>query len=582
MLRGFSLGYKVGTNKIKMQKKKLKIISFCIIGVLITSNAYAELHTNQSADVVVGQNNFMSAAATLGGDNRFNASRGISSDGKRLFVVDGGNSRIFIYNSIPTSNNTSANVVVGQTNFTNRLANQGGTPNANTVSSPYGVFSDGKRLFIADQSNNRVLIYNSIPASNNASADIVIGQQNFTSNSANQTGSTTVAGANKLYTTKAVFSDGKRLFIVDQSNNRVLIYNSIPTSNNASADVVIGQANFISNSANQSGNPGPNTLSAPMAVYSDGTRLFIADNSNNRVLIYNSIPTSNNASANVVVGQAGFTSNSANQTGSTTVAGANTLYNPTGIFSDGKRLFVGDQANSRVLIYNIGSSSIKLGPQFEQGKAVLGKVFEDKNANGVQDKEEVGLEGVKVASDTGIYAITDSDGKFHFPYIETGQHLLKIDSITLPEGSIITSPNPQRVIVTEGVLTKVSFGVKLPEESLNTLQPTENGPLLKVSISQDPMLLKPKLSVSTTQDKDNLIFKIDCNYYFFIEKAKLTLYNQDYKLLKTIDLPAQPLPSKYILALKELPSALSYYYQLSVYDKQGKQDRTGMGSVEIK
>ena len=149
MLRGFSLGYKVGTNKIKMQKKKLKIISFCIIGVLITSNAYAELHTNQSADVVVGQNNFMSAAATLGGDNRFNASRGISSDGKRLFVVDGGNSRIFIYNSIPTSNNTSANVVVGQTNFTNRLANQGGTPNANTVSSPYGVFSDGKRLFIA-------------------------------------------------------------------------------------------------------------------------------------------------------------------------------------------------------------------------------------------------------------------------------------------------------------------------------------------------------------------------------------------------------------------------------------------------
>ncbi|UCD55446.1 MAG: hypothetical protein JSV93_01205, partial [Candidatus Omnitrophota bacterium] len=66
----------------------------------------------------------------------------------------------------------------------------------------------------------------------NMSADVVVGQADFTSNSINQTGSTTVAGANTLYASQSAFSDGKRLFIADQYNNRVLIYNSIPTSNN--------------------------------------------------------------------------------------------------------------------------------------------------------------------------------------------------------------------------------------------------------------------------------------------------------------------------------------------------------------
>ncbi|UCD55253.1 MAG: hypothetical protein JSV93_00205, partial [Candidatus Omnitrophota bacterium] len=153
---------------------------------------------------------------------------------------------------------------------------------------------------------------------NNMSADVVIGQADFTS----QTGNPAGVKANSLWRPGIVFTDGKRLFITESDNNRVLIYNSIPTSNNASADVVIGQADFISNTLNQ-GSIGANTLYFPSGVCSDGKRLFIADQKNNRVLIYNSIPTSNNASADVVIGQVNFTANSENQTGSTTVAGAN-------------------------------------------------------------------------------------------------------------------------------------------------------------------------------------------------------------------------------------------------------------------
>jgi hypothetical protein len=77
------------------------------------------------------------------------------------------------------------------------------------------------------------------------------------------------------------------LFVADRYNHRILIYNTIPTSNGASADVVIGQPNMTSNTANRGGSAGANTLYYPYGVYGDGTRLFVADRYNHRVLIYN-------------------------------------------------------------------------------------------------------------------------------------------------------------------------------------------------------------------------------------------------------------------------------------------------------
>jgi hypothetical protein len=360
--------------------------------------------------------------------------------------------------------------------------------------------------------------------------------------------------------------------------------------NNMDADAVIGQPDFTTRAAatSQTG------LRTPMRVFCDGQRLFIAEFGNNRVVVFNTIPTTNNASADVVIGQSDFTSGGFNLM-------RNTLRNPTGVASDGRWLFIVDYNNNRVLIYNIaGSSPMKLGPQFDQGKAVLGKVFDDINGNGRQDEGDAGIEGVKVASDTGIYAITDSDGKYHFPYIETGQRLLKIDESTLPEGSEITTDNPYKVTVTKGILSKVSFGVKLPPEPANprTKEPI-GSPLLKVSVSQDPVLLKPKLSIShkiithdarpfdfaqgrrTTHD-EKVEFSIACNYFLFIDKARIDIYDSDMKLVKSIDLP-KPLPSKYTIPITDLTGKTdqTLYYQLTVYDKSGKKDRTGVGMIEM-
>ncbi len=227
--------------------------------------------------------------------------------------------------------NQTADVVIGQQNMTSGSANQGGSVQANTLDGPRVSYSDGTRLYVADCYNHRVLIYNQFPSSNNALADVVIGQPNMTSNSFNQGGS---MNANTLYYPDGVYSDGARLYVADGTNHRVLIYNQIPSSNNASADVVIGQPNMVTNTANQGGSPGANTINWPVGVYSDGTRLYVADRGNHRVLIYNQIPSANNASADIVIGQLDMTHNSVNQGGS---AGANTLCDPVGVYSDGTR-----------------------------------------------------------------------------------------------------------------------------------------------------------------------------------------------------------------------------------------------------
>jgi hypothetical protein len=56
------------------------------------------------------------------------------------------------------------------------------------------------------------------------------------------------------------------------------------------AEVVIGQADMVSEAVNQNGGVNANFLAGPTGTYSDGTRLFLANFYNFRVLIYNSIP----------------------------------------------------------------------------------------------------------------------------------------------------------------------------------------------------------------------------------------------------------------------------------------------------
>jgi 3D (Asp-Asp-Asp) domain-containing protein len=317
-----------------------------------TPAAQGAVVTNTNANVAIGQQNLTSGNPNQDGGASPSASslafprNPFFANGK-LIVADEFNNRVLIYNSIPTSDNAVADIVIGQPDMTSNSINQSGTASASTLNHPTAAFFDGSKLFIADSNNNRILIYNSLPTASGAAADVVVGQPDMSSISENQGGSVDL---NKLSSSPSVFSNGKKLFISDWGNNRVLIYNSIPTANNANADVVIGQPDMTSNSENQGGNtPDANTLKHPNGINSNGKKFFIADQQNHRVLIYNSIPTKNNAKADVVIGQSSMTSNGINQDATPS---ANTMYWPVSVFPYGSKLLVTETGNNRALVFN--------------------------------------------------------------------------------------------------------------------------------------------------------------------------------------------------------------------------------------
>ena len=296
---------------------------------------------NASADYVIGQEDFDSYSGSMAANGMTGPGNVVVSEGK-LFVPDYHNNRVLIYNTIPTENNASADVVVGQVDF----GLQDHDCTAFNLLSPETLAVANGKLIIADSGNNRVLIYNTIPTENNASADIVLGQPDFT---------TCVAATSetKMAYPSAVWSDGSKLAVLSYDNNRVLIWNTFPTTSAQPADIVVGQSEFYLSAYNDSDQnnfsetfPTASTLKWGYGgIFSNGTQLFVADTTNNRVLVWNSFPTVNFQSADVVLGQSDFNSSLHGTT-------ANGMSTPTGVYQSGTQLIVTDGGNNRYLIFN--------------------------------------------------------------------------------------------------------------------------------------------------------------------------------------------------------------------------------------
>jgi uncharacterized protein (TIGR03437 family) len=373
------------------------VLLIAAMGMVVRVPA-ADFNTGQAARLVIGQPNF-TEGGTSTSDIALGAPSGIALANNQLFVADsnrlGGapvNNRVLIYSNIakqfpqPTdylTNDTAiaqtclvcvgrANVVLGQADFTKSDLGLSNT----AMRTPAAVASDGNILVVADSDNNRVLIWNHIPTSNNVPADVVIGQPDFTH------GATLQPPTAKSYRgPQGVWLQNGKLFVADTQNNRVLIYNSVPTANGAAADVVLGQTTFtayvVPDITKTNVDPTASNLSSPVHVSSDGQHLFVTDLGHNRVLIWNSIPTTNNQAADLVIGQAEMTRQFGNDSASLCPSnGTNTLVTPNvptypqrcgatlsfprAAVSDGKRLFIADGGNDRVLVFS--TFPVKNGP----------------------------------------------------------------------------------------------------------------------------------------------------------------------------------------------------------------------------
>jgi hypothetical protein len=253
--------------------------------------------------------------------------------------------------------------VFGQPSFIANVPNNGGVTLSSlggvegsvaTLDLPTAPYQDSP-FYIADTTNNRILVYSGLPTIPQATGSQTTAPQanpngpgNFgiapAANAVLGSG-TAGTGPNSFDLPSKVsldYNTGTTLVVTDTGNNRVLIYNTLPvpsgssTSITATPSAVVGQPNFNANGpntgtnsaipmtctgvgpnnaaavSNTNGNPSQCNLNDPTAAFIaggslvngtlSGATLVVVDKGNHRVLLF-PYPLTNGNSASVVLGQ---------------------------------------------------------------------------------------------------------------------------------------------------------------------------------------------------------------------------------------------------------------------------------------
>ncbi|MBD2292764.1 hypothetical protein H6G06_04510 [Anabaena sphaerica FACHB-251] len=322
-----------------------------------------------------------------------------------LWVADTGHHRLLGWRNLPTKDNQAADWLIGQTDFFHEGQNAKGTPGKSTVSVPTGICKCGNGLAVADAWNHRILIWHNVPEDKNVPADLVLGQANFIDNEHNR--GIQQPAANTFHWPYGVLCYENKLFVADTGNRRLLIWNQIPTENGQPADIVLGQPDMISRNENGGGSPTASSMRwcHDITIWDDN--LVVTDAGNNRVMIWDGIPTENNAPCAVVLGQKNFNFVELNQ--GVYFPSRSSLSMPYGVDAAGNWLIVADTANSRLLGWKKRDSILLL--QGADADGVLGQdSFKSKSENrnfGLPTRQSLNwCYGIKVCGENAV--VSDS------------------------------------------------------------------------------------------------------------------------------------------------------------------------------
>ena len=252
-----------------------------------------------SATRVLGQARFdqFSVNYIEGKEFQFTSGAGIALDTTtstpHLYVADTVNHRVLGFKDARLiAPNLHADIVIGQPDFGTALCNypsgDSTKPTQSSLCGPVGVAVDPQgNLYVADSGNGRVLRFPAPFAATGSGpekADLVLGQQDFTTQVLDPTPST-------MHTPYGLaFSGTNGLLVSDLFFNRVLYFKfganntfAATTDNGKAASKVYGQTDFFGiNSGN-----GFSQLNAPHHISADTSgRLYVADTGNNRILIF--------------------------------------------------------------------------------------------------------------------------------------------------------------------------------------------------------------------------------------------------------------------------------------------------------
>jgi hypothetical protein len=291
---------------------------------------FLSLEKFQEAAFAIGQPNLTTATAGTTANTLRTPFGNPAIADETLFVADTYNHRVLGFSPIPTASNASATFALGQPDLVTAGINGG----LGGMAAPNTVVASGGKLFVPQTGTayTGILVFDPIPTGNGP-ASFEVGQTN----------APYMCTRTNMFAPTGLFVHGDRLFAADSFNNRVLVFDSIPTTSSAIPDWLLGFSDF---SHCEQYNVTRTTLIKPSDVWTDGTRLLIADAGNGRVLLWNQIPTGPNVPADVVIGQPD----------GNTRSGAGTpqadMRSPLYVASNGNQIFVTDASLNRVLVWN--------------------------------------------------------------------------------------------------------------------------------------------------------------------------------------------------------------------------------------
>lgn len=260
--------------------------------VTVASRVIGQLDFPYNApNLVVGEEFFTSSASSAASGS---AILDLSATPPHLYVADTYNNRVLGFNDFTHAlTGQKADIVIGQPDLLhttiNYPTNVTTTPNNQGLHGPTGMVLDSAgNLYVADSFNSRILRFPAPFASGQTAletADLVIGQQNFTSIVTDPT-AVTMSGPVGLAFTQAgadtTQANSGYLVATDVNQSRVLLFQK-PFSSGMGASLVLGQPDFTSQTASST----TTGLNSPFGVAVDPEdRVVVADTGNSRIAVY--------------------------------------------------------------------------------------------------------------------------------------------------------------------------------------------------------------------------------------------------------------------------------------------------------
>jgi uncharacterized protein (TIGR03437 family) len=338
---------------------------------LLPAACFAQITYNSLPSRILGQD-----SATINNLNpnlvegrEFMAPQGLALDTSTtppaLYVSDSSNNRVLGFrNASSFANGQKADIVLGQPDFFTTLPSgpSQSTTAATSMTAPTGIAVDVHgNVYVVDSGNNRILRFPQPFAQAGAQTpDIAIGQSSFTTNGANQGGisaSTLAFGSNgSVFSAFVALDASGNLWVADAANNRVLRFSAnvlatgTQVASGPSADLVLGQLDFVSSGYTAPANPGTSTtaFTTPTGITFDTAgRLFVEESINSRrgrILVW-APPFFSNQAAGRVLGV--DTASPAPPA----VSPFQLAQAPGGLFAIGNGIGVADTNDNRILVF---------------------------------------------------------------------------------------------------------------------------------------------------------------------------------------------------------------------------------------